>query len=350
MVENYLTLEQNACAARIFLNTFGLTLGNVNDIDEFSKIKIFDKSMKEVGELHYDNDKVTISANYNKSILKADFDITKVSGFVDPECKNAPFALFGHWFSEIKFQVKNPNNIKLSGEFLLDCSADTEFGVSCLCHPLINCDVAGRGNVTLKILREGRTFGLKISAGSYNETIDIMPWDDKNGFIKHVISNGEYDKKRYEHEYRKYMGVFSAGKKDEDKLHLFLSETEGDTRISFRNEFPLKAGDDKSEVLVIQKGMLMQDLDPDMFEKIKKLREVLSIGDISLLDNLVSICYDSYTDEELNALLGIERQRMSYQDGADSLVNSYFGIGKESQFLSVEQQKRLLKREENSFQ
>ncbi len=344
MGENYLTLEQNTCTARIFLNTFGLTLGNVKDIDEFSKIKIFDRTMNEVGELHFDNGKVIISANYNNSILEADFDIAKVSGFVDPECKNAPFALFGQWFSKIAFQVKNSNNIKLSGEFLLDCSVDTEFGVSCLCHPLINCDVIGKGNITLKILRNGRTFGLEISSGSYNETIDIMPWEDMNGFIKHVISNGEYDPKRYKHEYRKYMGVFSAGKGDEDKLHLFLSETEWDTRISFRNEFPLKAGDDKSEVLVIQKGMLMQDLDPDMFERIKKLREVLSIGDISLLDNLVSVCYDSYTDEELSALLGIERQRMPYQDGADSLINSYFGIGKESQFLSIDQQKRLLKK------
>lgn len=344
MVETYLTLEQNTCAARIFLNTFGLTLGNINDINEFSKIKIFDRTINEVGELHFNNGKVIISANYNNSILEADFDIAKVSGFVDPECKNAPFALFGQWFSKIAFQLKNSNNIKLSGEFLLDCSVDTEFGVSCLCHPLINCDVAGKGNITLKILRNGRTFGLQVAAGSYNETIDIMPWDDMNGFIKHVISNGEYDPKRYKHEYRKYMGVFSAGKGDEDKLHLFLSETEWDTRISFRNEFPLKAGDDRSEVLVVQKGMLMQDLDPDMFERIKKLREVLSIGDISLLDNLVSVCYDSYTDEELRALFDIERQRMSYQDGADNLINSYFGTGKESQFLSIDQQKRLLKK------
>ena len=38
MVEKYLTLEQNTCAARIFLNTFGLTLEDVSNINEFSKI------------------------------------------------------------------------------------------------------------------------------------------------------------------------------------------------------------------------------------------------------------------------------------------------------------------------
>lgn len=339
MSEKYLTLEQNMCATRIFLNTFGLTLENVSDVSEFSKIKIFDKAMNEVGVLHFDNGRVIMTANYNNSMLKASFDIAKMRGFVDIESNNA---LFGQWSSKIDFQVQKQDNVKLSGEFFVGSSADSEFGMSCLCHPLINCDVPGEGKITLKILRDGRTFGLEVTAGSYNETIDIMPWDDINGFIEHVISNGEYDPKRYKHEYRKYMGVFSAGKGDEDKLHVFLSETEWDNQISFRNEFPLKAGDDESEALVIQKGMLMKDLDPDMFEKIKKLREVLSIGDVSLLDNLVSVCYDSYTDAELSSLLGVNRQRMNYQDGADNLINSYYGIGSDSCFLSLEAQKRLL--------
>ena len=340
MQEKYLTLAQNTCAARIFLNTFGLTLENLTDIDEFSKIKVFDKDMNVVGELHFDNGKVIIVANYNNSLLEAKYDIPKIFSFIDRECGNA---LFGEWSSKIEFKVENNNNIKLSGEFLIGCSVDSEFGIKCLCHPLINCEVPNNGKITLKILRDGRTFGVDISSGNYKETIDIMPWDDWNGFIKHVISNGDYDPKRYMHEYRKYMGVFTAGKGSEDKLHVFLSETEWDNKISFRNEFPPKIGDDNSKELVIQKGMLMQDLDPDMFEKIKSLREVFSIGEISLLDNLFSICYDSYSDDELLALLGIKRSRMNYQDGANSLKESYFGIGQDSQFLSTEQQKRLLK-------
>ena len=296
--------------------------------------------MNVVGELHFDNGKVIIVANYNNSLLKASYDIAKVFGFIDRECGNA---LFGAWSSKIEFKVENNNNIELNGEFLIGCSVDSEFGIKCLCHPLINFEVSNKGKITLKILRDGRTFGVEISSGNYKETIDIMPWDYLNGFIKHVISNGDYNPKRYMHEYRKYMGVFTAGRGDEDKLHVFLSETEWDNRISFINEFPPKIGDDNSKELVIQKGMLMQDLDPDMFEKIKSLREMLSIGEISLLDNLISICYDSYSDEELEALLGIRRNKMNYQDGANSLKESYFGIGQNSQFLSIEQQKRLLK-------
>ncbi len=340
MHEHYLTLAQNICAARIFLNMFGLTLENVTDIDQFSKIKIFDKDMNVVGELHFDNGKVMIAANYNNSLLEANYDMPKIFGLIDIECDNAQFA---QWSTEIEFKANNSNNIELSGEFLIDSSMDSEFGIRCICHPLINCDVPNDGKISLEILRDGRTFGVNISSGNYKETIDIMPWDDLNGFIKHVISDGDYDPKRYKHEYRKYMGVFTAGKGHEDKLHVFLSETEWDNQISFRNEFLQKIGDDNSRELVIQKGMLMQDLDPDMFEKIKSLRETLSIGEVSLLDNLISVCYDSYSDKELEALLGIKRNKMNYQDGANSLKESYFGIGHDSQFLSEKQQKKLLK-------
>lgn len=103
-----------------------------------------------------------------------------------------------------------------------------------------------------------------------------------------------------------------------------------------------KVGDEKSSELLIQKGKLMQQLDPTMFQRIRELRKVLSIGDNSILDNLISVCYDSYTDEEINALLGLERKKMIYQDGADSLKNSYYGIGRNSYFLSPEAQKRLI--------
>ncbi len=34
---------------------------------------------------------------------------------------------------------------------------------------------------------------------------------------------------------------------------------------------------------------------------------------------------------------------MTYQDGSNTLEDSYFGIGQDSQFLTIEQQKILLK-------
>ena len=74
------------------------------------------------------------------------------------------------------------------------------------------------------------------------------------------------------------------------------------------------------------------------------LHVFILIGDVSLLDNLVSVCYDSYTDEELSTLLGVSRQRMNYQNGATSLVHSYYEIGINNCFFPLESQKGLLKK------
>lgn len=346
MNEKHLTLKQNTCAARIFLNTFGLTLGNVDDVNELSKIKIFDKTMNEVGELHFDNGKVIMSANYNNSTLEANFDLAKMTGFVDPECKSAPFALFSEWYSKIAFQLKKGHTQTIDGEFIISSTVDSEYGINCICRPLINCTILGGDKVTLRILRDGRTLGLVISSGEYNETIDVMPWDELNGFIKHIITNGKYDQKTYTHEYKRYAGVFNGAERGEnkDKLHVFLSEEEHNTQLAYYNEFVPKVGKDNSKETLLQKGNLMQQLDPSMYKKIEELRKILSIGDVSLLDNIVSVCYDSYTDEDIKALLGINRQRMNYQNGANSLINSYYEIGISNCFFPLEKQKRLLKK------
>ena len=299
--------------------------------------------MNEVGELHFDNGKVIMFSNYNNSMLEASFDIAKMWGFIDIECENA---LLGQWSSNITFQVEKPNNVKLSGEFLIESSADSEFGVSCFCHSLINCEVPGTGKIILKILEDGSTFSLKIVSGENYEIIDVRPKNWLNGFLLHDIKKGKYDEEKHAYPYRRYAGIFNGAERGEnkDKLHVFLNEEEYHNQLAFRNEFPPKLGDDNSKAVLLQKGRLMQDLNPNMFEKIKKLKEVLLIGDVDLLDNLVSVSYDSYTDEELSALLGLNRQRMNYQNGADSLVNSYYGIGISDCLFPLEIQKRLLKK------
>ena len=80
--EKYLQLKQNTCAARIFLNAFNLILEeNVENIDQFSKLKIFDSDMNEVGKLYFKNGKVFISANFNNNVLNAEFNIAKIYGY-----------------------------------------------------------------------------------------------------------------------------------------------------------------------------------------------------------------------------------------------------------------------------
>ena len=68
------------------------------------------------------------------------------------------------------------------------------------------------------------------------------------------------------------------------------------------------------------------------------------MGNIAILDNLVNVCYDSYTDEEIESLIGLKRKKGIYQDGADTLVDSYFGIGKKNAFLPIEGQQKLLRK------
>lgn len=342
MKEKYLNPEQSICASRIFLNTFGLILETISDVNESSRVKIFDKTMAEVGELHFNDDKIIMQANYNNSVLEASYDIPKIFGFVDLEMDNA---FFGYWPNKINFCMKVDNGVTLFGEFLIESSIDPEYGISCRCRPLIRYEVPEKGSVFLKMLING-TFSLQFFSENYSETIDIKPFDNLNGFIRHVITDDKYDEKMHKRKYKKSTGVFKGGAigDNKDTLRLFLNEEEQGVQLSFRNEFIPKVDDDSFEEALKQKGNLMHEIDPDMFDKIKKLRDVLLIGDVSLLDNLISVCYDSYTDEVLIALLGIKREPMNYQDGAENLVASYYGIDKNSCFLSIDAQKKVLKK------
>jgi len=339
MGEKYLTLEQNICAARIFLNTFGFTLEDVAELNEFSKIKIYNKSMNEVGQLHFSDGKVVMIARYNQGTLTASYNIAKISGFVDIESNNA---LFGQWSSKIDFQIENNNN-NITGEFLVTNTIDSQFGISCRCHTLMTLNIPGKGDVTLRILRDGCVFHFEINTENYNETIEFKPISE---FIRHIITKGEYSQTKGQYPYRKYVGVFNAAEvgEDKDKLNMFLSEEQNGSILNYRRDLVKKVDEDNYRQMNIQRGLLMQQLDSDMLEKVQLLRKTFTIDGVSLLDNLISVCYDGYTDEELVALLGIKRPAPIYQDGASNLIDSYFGIGKENKFLTLEQQKRLLKK------
>ena len=318
MGEKYLTLEQNVCAARIFLNTFGFILEDVGDVNEFSKIKIYDKSMNEVGELYFNNGQVIMNAKYSESKLTASYNIAKIFGFIDIESDDA---LFGQWSSKIDFQIEN-SDYNIKGEFLVANTADSQFGIGCKCHPLLTLNIPYRGDITLKILRDGCAFYFEFNTENYNEMIEFKPISE---YIRHVITKGEYNQAKHQYPYRKYVGVFNAAEcgEDKDKLNMFLSEEQKGEILNYRRELVKKVDKNNYIELNIQRGLLMQQLDGDMLEKVQLLREIFTIDGISLLDNLISVCYDSYTDEELVALLGTKRPTPIYQDGTKTLTNSY---------------------------
>ncbi len=316
MKETTMSYENSLRDARVFLNTFGLILEDSFD----EKISIFDKSGNEVGYLSKIDNRINISVDYNGILLEADYYLPKIIAFVDVEDNDQ---LFGQWNSEIFFVLKK-DKLKMNGEFLISSSMGSEFGSKCVCHPIIRCDLAELGKVELEILRKGKTFGLNYKTYNLKESIEVRPFDNLNGYIKHDILYGEYDYTRSAFPYRRYSGVFTGGESEKSKLHVFLNEEKYHECLDFKNGYVDKIKSDMSSESIIQKGNLMKDLDPDMYKKIKTLFRIMMFDNFSLLDNLISVCYDSYTDEELFALLGIERKKFIYQNGQTKLKDAYF--------------------------
>ena len=316
MYEKIMSYENSLRDAKIFLNTFGFILEEGNK----EKLNIYDKNKNIVGILNKIDNRINISVEYNGLLLEADYYIPKIISFVDIEDDNQ---LYGQWSSEIFFILKK-DNIKMNGEFLISSSLDSEFGPRCVCHPIIRCNLDEPAEIEIEILRNGNTFGLKFKTFNTKENIQIKPFDDMNGYIRHDILYGAYDFTRSSYPYRKYSGVFPSSSNEPNKLHAFLHENKYNECIDFKEQQIDKVKTDTSSDSIIQKGNLMKELDPKMYKEIKVLVELLKIEDISLLDNLISVCYDSYTDEEVYALLGIKRKPFVFQNGEVNLKNAYF--------------------------
>lgn len=344
MNQKTLTLEQSICAARIFLNTFGFILDNTSEINELSKIRIYNKTMNSVGELYFNNGQVIISTNYDNCLLKASYDIPIIWGSND---KRSTIQTY-QWGNNISFQIQNGKNINIKGKFLIDNFVDMDYGISCHCKPIINYQIANKENIFLTILNHGNIFGMEITSHENHETIKINPYNELIGFFRHniIIKNKENSSERKGYSYRKSASISSFGTQGEFKntLHVFLEEEDDNKTLSHVNDFVPKLENANSQESIIQKSKLMQKLDPAMFKRIAELRDIILINDVSLLDNLISVCYDSFTDEELHALLGIKRKTMKYQNGANNLVDSYYEINPNSCFFSTETQKKLLKK------
>ncbi len=338
--EKYLQLKQNTCAARIFLNAFNLILEeNVENIDQFLKLKIFDSDMNEVGKLYFKNGKVFISANFNNNVLNAEFNIAKIYGYYAILEDN----IQGNWNNDIDFQLQQSNGIKLSGQFEIRAALDSEYGIHCNCHPLIKYEVDGKEMMILKMFRDGSELNLQIMKDNYKEKIDVCSWD-KNRYLYHEIIKGEYDRQKLGNPFSRYVLVKEAeDEKNKGKLASLLSETNYIRPVLFETNY-IPKNSNNSIQLSLQIGKLMRELDPSMYERIKETKEILKIDNKSIFDDLVGICFEKYTNEQVEALLGVTKNKILYQDGNDTLANSYFGINKSDYFFPKEMQKKLVKK------
>ena len=336
MEKKFLNLEQTICGARIFLNIFDLKLEEYEVLDENSTLMVFNSLNHTVGNVSFKEGKILIAVNSSFGFLNASYDIPELNGIIDAESNNAKFA---EWQSNIEFKIDNFVE-ELSGTFLLDSIIDTEFGISCRCHPLIEYKVDGRKIFELKMQRDLKTFAVYFMDGENIETIEISPYNGQH-FLEHTIKTGEYNSQKGGRPYEKGALVCTKSEKETDELiGLSFEEKYGVQVGDFIRESHTRKGTTSREY-TMQKGLLMQKIDPGMYTKLKYLRAFFLTKDVSLLDNLIAICYNSYSKGEIEALFGFPKKQIEFQDGAHNLTDSYFGIGRNNKFLSLEAQKKL---------
>ena len=279
-----MTTKSNIHIIKIFLNMFHLFLEN----EEISDIKtILDENNNPVGNLLIQDNQIIIDVENQNTILKANYKIPQTERINDLE-DNTFVQLEFH---QINFQLQN-NEKTVNGEFQIDISNDSQLGFSYV--PRVQLTSKENENtLRVNINQDGKIF----EYNSNTENIRISPF---LGEISHSITIGDYDIGKERFPYKLISAIFDK----EDKYQIFMREEELQNILSYRNDSIPKTTE---ENLVIQ-GQLMQEIDPKMYETIQQLRKSFTFDNISLLDYLFNICYPKYTNEELHALLGINRE------------------------------------------
>ena len=134
-MKNELSLKQNLCAARVFLNIFGFYLEDIDSINLDSFIKLYNKDNYEVGYLYFDADDIIIKANYTSGYLKASYKKANISSYKD---SLNPKKIYKEWSHKINFNIFDSYSKNIRGEFLVTASTDNQSNKKCSCYSLIN--------------------------------------------------------------------------------------------------------------------------------------------------------------------------------------------------------------------
>jgi hypothetical protein len=320
MEKKKLSYEQNVQAAILFLNMFDLYVEKKEEILIGDTLKIMTADEINVGFIGLGEDAISITSQTDLGFLTALYETSSFYGLADLECPG----FFVQWGTEINYSIAKNDIEKITGVSMIDCTMDTEFGTHFIGRQTLDYLVKENKVMSLKFMLDGEVFDAQFFCGDEHEIIEVRPHDDLNGFINHVIKKGE----KYPFQYRKISGIYSAGNK---QRHQFISLTmtekfrkEYDIKRKIHNKIEYKESDgsDNSSGTIIKMGKIMQDLDPDMYEKIEYIRELLSAGNVSLLDSFISVSLGNYKAEEVQALLGTTLNPMKYAGTAKKL---YFG-------------------------
>lgn len=331
-MEKRLTNEQNIRSAIIFLNTFGLTLEEKDTIIDGEVLKVYSGD-KEVGKVNINEDQFIIETASNFGLLKASYDIAKYSAFVDIESiVDEDYAKYAQWANEITYTIEQNDQIKMQGTFNVTCTADTEFGIKCLCHPTCTYYAKDGSQIEIKMQKDGSLFNYKYKKDEIKEDIDFDLFNPYLGYFHHTISKGEYENGKG-WPYIEHYGVSDKSEKDN---HLLVARdyiTEYGNRTKYNSLEVEKVSKTDEDQLLKQKIELIQLVGKPAFKRIQSLIDFFKVERVSLIDNFINVSMAFYTDEEIKGLLGINRQKMTFQNGVDNLNDAYFGITDDNNFF-----------------
>lgn len=313
----YLTPDQTACSARIFLNVFGLFLEDKKDLCEDDKLKIVNSNNESVGVYYLDDGNAFIEVNNNGNILKANYLIPKTDVMIDWESNGAKCA---YWSTPIKFEYDEKDNCKINGLITIGSGMDTELGLKCHIHSEFDYIASDNKKIKFRIYKDGTLFEADINNDDINEKIDILAsYNEFMGYsILHRTMKGNYLK-------------FSELGMDHDQdnlKHLMVREVADINKRDYLYVNDLreeKKPMDGYDINLFRDIELVKKEDLEMFNKIKLLIDTIKVGDTKLLQNLVNVSFDRYPDEIIKAIFDIDRDNKVYQDGAVNLIESYFG-------------------------
>lgn len=321
-----LSLEQNLAGARIFLNLFNLHLENKKEINQSTSLEILDRSNQPVGTLRFENGKVVMKSKTAIGDLSAQYPLSAFFGFKDIECGGA----FAEWKHQISFKVDGSQCFL--GNMQMDIIMDTDFGNKCVFHTNLNYkDPFGR-RVNINIMEGGNVFHYVAAKKGFKEELRIDPWNDMDSFMYHGIQHGSYDKvfDSYPQEIMSF--VWHNSMSDKEHIRGVHSEVVGYQTKNFRQEIKKSVGKHESKAATIQKGLLMQEMDPNFAKVMEAIIYSFKSGDFSFLENLMDVSYSRISEEERQALFGTPIGKIQYYNGADNITDAYFGPKEQSQF------------------
>ena len=209
-----LSLKENLYVARVFLNTFGFYLENIDKIYSDTFIKLYNKDNYEVGYLYFDDDDIIIEANYTRGYLKARYKKANISTHKEPYNSGK---IVGEWLQKIDFNIFDSYSKNIWGEFLVKASIDNQSNKKCTCYPLIKYKSKIGGDMTIKMHRDKKIFELLVKDKPIVEHITI----DDDGSLLHNRIIGGYVKNRGFYG-RRRAGVVPSENDPKNKMRVFF--------------------------------------------------------------------------------------------------------------------------------